>query len=991
MMKNLPMLLLLLHLLANKTEAQDGPYFQQWVDYRVDLRLDDSLHSLSGHISMVYHNNSPHTLDYIWIHLWPNAYKNNETALGRQLSGQPGMMFMENPFPFAPKKDRGYIDSLVFKGDGQLLEWEYHPEHIDIARVKLNKALQPGQSVELSTPFYLKIPKSGFSRLGHSGQAYQITQWYPKPAVYDRDGWHPMPYLNQGEFYSEFGSFDVSITLPANYRVASTGYLQSPEEIAWRDSLVSVPIADSIYDMYESPMPPSAERLKTIRIVADSVHDFAWFADKRFIIREEVKTPDNGHPVACRIFFLPHNAAYWHVEDQYQVYTVLDDVKGGVGFYSKKVGPYPYRHCTAVDCDLEAGAGMEYPMITNVADVMGAGLQNVIVHEVGHNWFYGILGFNERDHPWMDEGINTFYELRYFNMPEHINTEDFSSLQYYLMMARNRHDQPIDRHSEKLSGNNYGLVYYKTAYALMQLMGYMGQAPFDSMMQAFYEEWKFKHPGPEDFRRHVRAFTGKDLDWFFEDMLSTTKQMDYKLVKYEDGKVLVRNVGDIAAPFPIELYNEQIQDTLYTRWYEGFVGEKWLALPPNETGLGIDIIYLDYFEQCIEIDRDNNRLYLDRLCPRMPDISATVNILDKPYTKELYFLPAWAWNEYNKNMLGALFYNSILPPRPLNWRLMPMYSFGTDGLAYMSDASYSMHPQAWNIRQVQLQASARQFALAPTQTKLYQRYRLGLQASFRPTGDYFSIDQKVNIEGLAATDMLEQYFGSGGYLNYYQRASYVIEDHRLKNPWGAQAGVQRGEDFLRWALEAEYLLGYFKSGKGLHVRLFWGAFSYNQSNNVQYNLPLSGTSPGPFNADYAYDQLFFQRMHGPGQNHSFFAHQFLDNYGAFASYTLYSSHQWLSALSLKADLPIDLPLGLFANLGSMAGLEDYPDAGQVEAEAGVYLPLFRDIIVIYAPFAYTPGIKQQMDMHTDKYIEHVRFVLKLTALDPIYFIDEAIF
>ena len=208
------------------------PYFQQHVAYDIDVTLDDSLHTLSAFEKLTYTNNSPDELDFIWFHLWPNAYKNIETAYGKQAFEQGSTRFY-----FADDKDRGFIDSLDFKVDGENVNLEYHPEWIDVAKIYLPNTLKPGESVLIETPFFVKIPLV-FSRLGHSGKHYEITQWYPKPAVYDNDGWHPMPYLNMGEFYSEFGTFDVKITLPKNYRIMATGDLINGEaEYAWLDSL----------------------------------------------------------------------------------------------------------------------------------------------------------------------------------------------------------------------------------------------------------------------------------------------------------------------------------------------------------------------------------------------------------------------------------------------------------------------------------------------------------------------------------------------------------------------------------------------------------------------------------------------------------------------------------------------------------------------------------------------------------------------------------
>lgn len=197
-----------------------APYFQQQVDHVINVKLDDNSHKLVADITTTYTNNSPDALSEIWMHLWPNAYSSAETALAKQ-QFRDGNYFIF----YAMAKDMGGIEGIDFKVDGKGVQWKLDEENPDIALITLNEAIKPGQIIEISTPFTVSLPTGKISRLGHIGQSYQITQWYPKPAVYDRDGWHPMPYLNQGEFYSEYGSFDVFLTLPKNYTVGATGDL----------------------------------------------------------------------------------------------------------------------------------------------------------------------------------------------------------------------------------------------------------------------------------------------------------------------------------------------------------------------------------------------------------------------------------------------------------------------------------------------------------------------------------------------------------------------------------------------------------------------------------------------------------------------------------------------------------------------------------------------------------------------------------------------
>jgi hypothetical protein len=314
----------------------------------------------------------------------------------------------ETKFYFAEDKDRGFIDSLDFKVNNVSLKWAYLKDTIDICKVQLSRPLLPGDTIQISTPFHVKIPSGKFSRLGHIGESYQITQWFPKPAVFDKDGWQYMPYIQQGEFYSEFGSFDVSITLPANYVLGATGdMIDGPEEQLWLDQKVEKTKRVVEFNPYDMSFPPSDTIFKTLRFTQTNIHDFAWFCDKRYhVLKSKVITPHTKKEVTTWVMFTNAEGELWKESLKY-----IDDA---VYYYSLWCGDYPYKNCTAVDGTISAGGGMEYPNITVIGKSNNAFyLDLVIAHEVGHNWFYGMLGSNERDHPWLDEGINSFYESRY--------------------------------------------------------------------------------------------------------------------------------------------------------------------------------------------------------------------------------------------------------------------------------------------------------------------------------------------------------------------------------------------------------------------------------------------------------------------------------------------------------------------------------------------------------------------------------------------------
>ena len=285
-MHNRSFVLLFVLLLSTTYSWGQKEYFQQEVNYTIDVSLNDEKHLLDGKMQIEYINNSPDALERLIIHLWPNAYKNTDTNFAKQKVSNGSTAFY-----FAAEEYRGGFNTVSFSQNGKPLNHSPYEDKIDIASLELSSPLAPGATCVIDVEFQLDIPRS-YSRLGHVGQSYQMTQWYPKPAVYDRDGWHPMPYLDMGEFYSEFGSFDVSIDLPANYVVGASGQLMTESEKQFlNENMARTQVyLDSLNEAIElgewknktEDAPTSSTERKTIRYVAENVHDFAWFADKEF-------------------------------------------------------------------------------------------------------------------------------------------------------------------------------------------------------------------------------------------------------------------------------------------------------------------------------------------------------------------------------------------------------------------------------------------------------------------------------------------------------------------------------------------------------------------------------------------------------------------------------------------------------------------------------------------------------------------------------------
>jgi hypothetical protein len=987
--------------------------FQQWVDHTINVRLDDVAHVLHGEETIRYTNNSSTALDTLWMHLWPNAYSAPNTALDKQL-----VRMGELDLHFATPEERGGIDSLDFRdGNDSKLSWGYHPQHSDIAWVKLAVPVMPGTSTTLRTPFLVKIPDGKFSRLGHTGQAYYITQWFPKPAVYDAQGWHTMPYLTQGEFFCEFGHYDVSITLPANYVVGATGVLQNSAEQAWMDSLAAVPYADPRrfkVDFQRNSLnafPPTAQATKTLRYVQDDVHDFAWFADKRFIVRKDVATlPDSKRSVTVWALFTPKNAEEWEA-------IGTRSLVNSVVHYSEWLGDYPYEVCTAVDGTISAGGGMEYPMITIIGDMGDVqALDNVIAHEVGHNWFQGILASNERDHPWMDEGMNSFVELTYMRrhypgsgmsisipgLSEELTSSDAHRMQSelgYRLNARRNLDQGLCLHSAHYTSTNYGTnVYMKSALAFDHLLAYLGEADMKRCMRGYYAEFKFRHPAPADVQRVFERESDKDLNWLFKGFLCTDEKYRVKAVsldrRLQGGTEERLHLGHRAkgpskVPFPITGYLGA--DSLGTiwDWNHGFGHQgrtEYTRLPWPE----VDRVRIDAGERTLDIDRRNNTvrssgLFKRTAAPRFKFLAG----LEQQDRGSVFFTPAIAANGHDGLQVGLLLHNTTFPSQRTEWVVAPLYGLGSEHLG--GAARIEQHFDRLRSRlfqNIHLGLSARSastlhdhFAHA-WYTKLQPSVRFDIKRdplskpwshSITVRGIHLALGERIEVpEALRITRSEER---------TYAELSYTAQDRYALSPTSVTPEILVGNGMARASVEVRQAFTYNDRKDQLRLRLFAATFLNKDDQGLRSGLEAWGLSWGP--EDLLFDHAYLER----GATERLLSRQFTKQQGGFKTPFLQGgSGTWMAALNMEFDLPIGIPLSLFASAGAVPLTRITPEGRTTSAagyaEAGIGLQLMRDVIEVWVPLYVSERIADEEDFLDRGIADRIRFVFALEKLDP---------
>ncbi len=944
--------------------AKTQPDFQQEVNHTIEVKLDVNTKALTGQIETEYINNSPNSLDYIYYHLWPNAYKNNETEFAKQQ-----LAYGKTDFYFASDEQKGYIDSLNFTVNGIPAEIKNSPEGIDVILLILPETFLPGDTIKIKTPFYVKLPEV-FSRMGYDENTFCITQWYPKPAVYDKNGWHPMNYLDMGEFYSEFGSFDVQITLPDDYIVAATGNLKSKKELQRMEDYAEI----CRKSKYPDNLPPygDAKKEKTIRYVEKNVHDFAWFTSKDFAIgRENVKLEGNDKTVFCWTFYNKKHSGLWK--------DAINYVKQSVSFFSSEIGDYPYANCTAVDGPLNAGGGMEYPTITVVSASSASSLENVIMHETGHNWFYGMLASNERADPWIDEGFTSFYESKY-NDRYHPGTGLLEQLTYikgtnstlqeipgryirelsWLYLVKENQAQSSALRSEEMSAGNYVIMAYnKPVSVLYAVEKYLGEDTFRSIMKDFFQTYKFRHIYSQTFAEFFKSKTDNSVtDKYFNELLIDNKIPDYKIAGRRGDSILIKN--NRGAAIPLFLY---IGDSLVID--DGFTGRKEFLLPAK-TDVTID---RDFYSP--DYNRNNNYYRPGFLTQNSPVKIKIGNLIDNPEIREFPLIPVIAFNTSDGWMPGIMFYSTPFPKKKFEYQIVPMYGTRSGDIAGLTNMSFYIHPPKSAVREYELFAKAAVFGTDSTYSRIKIAYGVKMKLRTNPVERQ---ESTITLRQVTATNAY-----SGKLMNF-QCVESSYADFRKINPWSFKINAEAGKGFVKAWAEIKQTITYSEKLKGLTIRLFAGKFLYNAPVYYgNYNFRLSGNLGSQ---DYLYDNLFAGRYENIGKHPElFWSHQFLRNDGGFTLWTPHGqSDNWLAAINFDSSTPLPF-LDAYINLGACPSVNGSTFA-YYYYEAGLKIKIWDDFLCVYFPIKGSETIwETSNNFYTDNYFQKIRFTLSLDKIN----------
>ena len=587
---------------ANKgksTSSSDSSYWQQAVDYTMDIDFDIDTYQYKGKQKLVYTNNSPDVLDKVFYHLYFNAFQpGSQMDVRSRTIRDPDRRVRDRISKLKPN-EIGYIKVNSLKQNGSTVSFETVGT---ILEVVLNSPIKPGESVTFEMDFDAQVPvqirRSG--RNSKEGIALSMAQWYPKLAEYDFEGWHTPPYIGR-EFHGVWGDFDVTIHLDRNYTIGGSGYLQNPQEVGHG------------YEDKTKPLNvPKGDKL-TWHFKAPNVHDFMWGADNAY--NHDIFKMENGIDLH---FFYKKTLEEKYLKNWKELQPKTAEL---MTYFSENIGPYPYKQYSVVQ---GGDGGMEYAMSTLVTGRRSFGsLFGVTAHELAHTWFQFLLATNESLHPWMDEGFTSYISNKAENkiLNENKSNPHTGSYRGYRTIVSRGYEESLSTHADRYNTNwAYGTASYsKGNIFLSQLEYVIGSDNVAKGLKKYFADFSFKHPTPNDIKRSMEKVSGLHLDWYLNEWTQTTHTIDYAVKSVEGKTITLERIGQMPMPIDLEVTYEDGTTESFNIPIEMMRGNKptsatilkdWGWAYPTysiETSKNVKAVVIDKSGLMADIDLSNNR------------------------------------------------------------------------------------------------------------------------------------------------------------------------------------------------------------------------------------------------------------------------------------------------------------------------------------------------------------------------------------------------
>ncbi|CAA0251213.1 M1 family metallopeptidase [Tenacibaculum maritimum] len=586
----------------NKKFISNG-YWQQHVDYTMDIDMDVETFRYQGKQTLIYTNNSPDVLKKVYYHLYFNAFQpNSQMDIRSRNIKDPDGRVKDRISKLLPS-EIGYIKVKSLKQNGINVRKEVVGT---ILEVTLNKPIKSGEQATFEMLFEAQVPKQirRSGRNNSEGVALSMTQWYPKMAEYDFQGWHTPPYLGR-EFHGVWGNFDVTLHIDKNYVVGGSGYVQNPQEVG-----------HGYENKNEKLRIPRGKKL-TWKFKAPNVHDFTWAADPEYT--HDVFKMDNG----IDLHFLYKKTLDRSFKENWK--KLQPKTAELINYFSKNIGQYPYKQYSVIQ---GGDGGMEYAMCTLITGKRKwRSLFGVTAHEIAHTWFQFLLATNESLHPWMDEGFTTYVSNKAENeiLRGGANNPHEGSYRGYHYVVRTGTEEPLSTHADRYDTNRaYGIASYsKGNIFLSQLEYIIGEENVRKTLKKYFDDFAFKHPTPNDIQRTAEKVSGIHLGWYLNEWTQTTHTIDYGIRSVEGNKIILERIGKMPMPIDVEvvymdgtkeMFNIPLRMMRGEKPTSATILEDWTFAHPTytfATRKAVKSVTIDPSQLMADIELNNNTFYLN--------------------------------------------------------------------------------------------------------------------------------------------------------------------------------------------------------------------------------------------------------------------------------------------------------------------------------------------------------------------------------------------
>jgi len=786
-----------------KNRAPNAAYWQQDVHYKIKASLNEVSEIIDANEELVYYNNSPDTLTFVYFHLYQNAFVKGAYLENLNLANN-----FKQKFGKYELDGKGTVVESI-QSEGEPLKTLLDNS---ILKVFLNEPILPNGQITFNIKFKTYFDGGGNQRRrmktysdAWGNKLFNGVHWYPRICVYDRKfGWETDQHLGK-EFYGDFGQYEVEMTLPNNYIMDGTGELQNEEEVlpaALRAKL-------DLKNFEKKPFNSAPDNTlilkngttKTWKFRSVNTHDFAWTTSPTYRIGEvQLKIPtDNDRIIRCIALVQESHASGW--QDAALFCARIIDI------YSRDIGVYAYPKMIVAD----AADGMEYPMIT-LDGGRSPGYYGLFAHEIGHNWFFGMVGNNETYRASLDEGFTQF--LTHWSMSKltnenpTVNTKNKYIKKYYKPMplldqnvyygyirdAINDDDPALNTHSDDFNGalnhgGGYGNVYYKTATMLYNLQYVLGEDLFLKSMQHYFNQWKMAHPYFEDFRASIIQYSKTDLNWFFDQWLETSKHVDYainglkKVGEINNFKIQFERKGLMQMPIDFTVYTKDssyqfvIPNTYFSKKTDatilptwkgwGLLNQTYTANIKLPGGSKIKNIKIDPTYKLADINQLDNSL-------KCPILFTFDHQLNNPMDRKHYILkwrPEVWYNNYDGIKVGLHFNGNYLNQKHVfGFTTWYNTSIGTNFKEINYLESSAIYPIHYNLsyrhrisKQLDFDLQSRVLdglvlnKIGFNKTIYNTIYKVNFKSMRRVQLYYIPAFEKVNINGLSFFPNLSSY------------------------------------------------------------------------------------------------------------------------------------------------------------------------------------------------------------------------------------------